>query len=234
MKLVEYHFPHMISASFEIPSDEARRLMPRGIEPVEAWHGSSVLTVTLFEFDRSPIGPYQEVVLSIFAVPRLIKGDLYPHAAVTPIRLGSTHHQARQHAIELWHLPHFMEDIRIDFTESADRTRMTGKVFCPRGEEILELNVSHQAGWHPVTHQYQSFQVDSTGLYMGKIDWIGKLSEHEEGTGSIRFRNHRFFEGLIEPGAFADSPPMREMWMRDGVEAYYPITQFSPAERNPV
>jgi hypothetical protein len=220
MTRVEYHYPHMISASFEIPTESARRLIPRGIEPVEPWHGAGVLTVTLFEFDESPVGPYQEVVLSVFVVPRLFKGDLFPHAAVAPIRLGSTHYAARQHAIDLWHLPHFYEDIRIEFQPSADGRRMTGRVFCPRGEEILELNVAHSGAWGSVCQQYQSFQADATGLYMSKIDWTGVLSEHDEGEGRVHLRDHRFFDGI--PVTLAvDSPPIREMWMKQGLESIH-------------
>ena len=227
MNRVEYHYPYMISASFEIPTEDARRLVPHGVEPIEPWHGASVLTVTLFEFDQSPVGPYQEVVLSLFVAPRLVKGDLFPHAAVAPIRLGSTHREARQHAIDLWHLPHFHEDIRIEFQRSDDGDRMTGRVFCPRGEEILELSVMHSGVWRDVCQQYQSFQEDATGLYMSKIDWTGALSEHEEGTGSVHFRDHRFFEGFpvrLEVNA----PPIREMWMRQGLESIHnPLRRIS-------
>src|SRR5690242_21480568 len=100
MNRVEYGYPLMISASFEIPTEDARRLLPKGVEPLEPWHGASVLTTTLFEFDQSPIGPYQEVVLSLFVAPRLFQGDVFPHAAVAPLRLGSTHVEARRHAID--------------------------------------------------------------------------------------------------------------------------------------
>ena len=220
MNRVTYHYPHMISASFEIPTEDARQLVPAGVEPVEPWHGAGVLTVTLFEFDRSPVGPYQEVVLSIFVVPRLVKGDRFPHAAVAPIRLGSTHWEARQHAIDLWHLPHFHEDIRIEFRRSDGEKRMTGRVFGPDDEEILEMNVTHSGVWKETCQQYQSFQSDTTGLFMSKIDWTGKISEHEEGTGSVTFRNHRFFDGFPVPLQI-DSPPIRELWMKDGIEAIH-------------
>src|SRR5579862_4483600 len=210
----------MMSASFEIPTDDARRLVPGGVEPVEPWHGAGVLTVTLFEFSRSPVGPYQEVVLSIFVVPRLVKGDRFPHAAVAPIRLGSTHFEARQHAIDLWHLPHFHEDIRIEFLRADGERRMTGRVFGPDNEEILELNVTHSGVWREVCQQYQSFQHDATGLYMSKIDWTGDLSEHEDGAGSVHIRNHRFFEGFPVPLQI-ESPPLRELWMENGLEAIH-------------
>lgn len=220
MNLVEYYYPHMISASFEIPTEDARKLLPRGVEPVEPWHGASVLSVTLFEFDQSPVGPYQEVVLSLFVVPRLIKGDLFPHAAVAPIRLGSTHQEARQHAIDLWHLPHFHENIHIEFERSENGNRMTGRVFCPEGEEILALHVTHSGVWRDFCQRYQSFQEDETGLYMSKIDWTGSLSEHEEGKGSVHFQNHRFFNAFPVKLA-VNSPPIREMWMQQGLESIH-------------
>lgn len=218
MNRVEYYYPEMISASFDIPTEQARKLLPTGVEPLEPWHGASVLTVTLFEFDRSPVGPYQEVVLSLFVAPRLIKGDPFPHAAVAPVRIGSTHFEARQHAIDLWHLPHFQEDVHIRYEHQEAEQRLTGRVFCPRGEEILELNVTHVGDWKYTDQQYQSFQADATGLYMSKIDWTGLLSEHEDGRGSVHFRNHRFFEELAVP-LCVDSPPIREIWMKQGLES---------------
>ena len=42
MNRVEYTYPEMISASFEIPTEDARKLLPGGVEPVEPWHGAGV------------------------------------------------------------------------------------------------------------------------------------------------------------------------------------------------
>jgi hypothetical protein len=246
MTPVLYPFTRAINGCFEVPTSVGQQLIGGALRPVEASYGRSVLAVTLFEFSDSPVGPYQELVFSLFVAPRLgvsarqsgpVAGRReplhrpdrdraclrHPHAAVCPIRIASTHDAARRHAIDLWHLPHFMEDIWIDFAESEDRRWMRGTVWSGGEDRILELTVSHSGRWSPTSQLYQSFQRDTSGAYMGVLTMEGELSEHEERTGRAEFDRHPFFEGIdlsqIEP------EPIREMWMRNGVESYLSIAR---------
>jgi hypothetical protein len=226
---VLYPFTQAINACFEIPTPAGQALIGRQRQSVESSYSMSVLAVTLFDFSDSPVGPYHELVLSLFVVPRLGATERHPHAAVCPIRIASTHDAARRHAVDLWHLPHFMEDIRIDFREAADGCQVCGTVLADDGELILEMTVSHSGKWAQTSQLYQSFQRDQSGAYMGTLMLEGELGEHERGTGSLRLHPHRFMDGLdlseIEPA------PIREMWMKNGVESYLGLARCGEPDR---
>lgn len=221
MQVVQYHISNGINCIFEIPTETARQYLPAGIEPVEANHGVSLMGITMFEFSESPVGPYQELVVSLYAVPRLGIMEQHPHAAVYPIVVASSSREARDHAIDLWHLPHFMEDISLEFSTTPDGRSITGKVCCHKGRPIVELSVSQTGKWNPMYQLYQSFQGDDSGSYMGIMDMRGQLSEHEEGTGTVQAYDHRFFEH-VDLSAI-DPQPFREMWLKAGVESYHAL-----------
>lgn len=219
MDPVRYHFSNGINCIFELPTELARKWLPRGLEPVEANHGVSLLGVTLFDFSDSPLGPYQELVISLYVAPRLGIMEQHPHGAVYPLVVASSSREARDHAIDLWHLPHFNEDIYIEFAEQPGGGGIRGKVFCHRDEPIVELSVARSGAWGPVYQLYQSFQDG----FIGVMDMQGRLSEHEEGTGAIRlYPEHRFFENLDLSAM--DTQPVREMWMKEGVESYHGLS----------
>lgn len=220
-QVVQYQISNGINGIFEIPTETARQYLPAGIEPVEANHGVSLVGITMFDFSESPVGPYQELVVSLYTVPRLGIMEQHPHGAVYPIVVASSSREARDHAIDLWHLPHFMEDITLEFSTSPDGQTISGKVSCHKGEPIVELSVSQTGAWRPMYQLYQSFQGDDSGSYMGIMDMQGQLSEHEEGTGSVRLHEHRFFRQANLSDM--DTLPFREMWMKAGVESYHAL-----------
>lgn len=223
-EVVQYHISNGINSIFEIPTEVARKYLPAGIEPVEVNHGVSLIGITMFDFSESPVGPYQELVVSLYVVPRLGIMEQHPHAAVYPLVVASSSREARDHAIDLWHLPHFMEDIHIEFTPSSDGNAITGKVYCHKGQPIVELTVSQTGTWKPAYQLYQSFQTDNTGTYIGIMDMRGELSEHEENTGTLEMYDHRFFEQMNLTGM--DNIPLREMWLKKGVESYHSILSY--------
>jgi hypothetical protein len=53
---MEYRFSNILSAYFEFPTENARRLLPSHLEPVELHHGASVLSIGLFDVVDSPVG----------------------------------------------------------------------------------------------------------------------------------------------------------------------------------
>lgn len=227
-QVVQYQISSGINCIFGIPTETARQYLPAGIEPVEANHGVSLVGITMFDFSESPVGPYRELVVSLYAVPRLGIMEQHPHAAVCPVVVASSSREARDHAIDLWHLPHFMEDIDIEFTTSPDGRTLTAKAYCRKGESIVELTTTQTGPWRPAYQLYQSFQGDDSGLYLGVMDMQGRLSEHEEGTGTVMLHDHRFFEHMDL--AAIDDVPFREMWLKDGVESYHRlISLHAPA-----
>lgn len=224
MKQVIYNIPNGINGLFYLPTEVALRLLPDHVQPIEAMHGRSVVGITLFEFSGSNItlAPYVELVVSLYVVPKLGIMKDHPHAAVFPLSVASSNQQARNHAIDLWHLPHYMEDISLDFEETAKSDRISGLISCTKGEPIVQLSVNKGSEWQPMFQAYQSFQQDETGRYIGILDMQGSMTEHEEGTGNLQINlKHRFFKDLDL--SEMDTTPMREMWLKNGQETYHKL-----------
>src|SRR5438093_11230549 len=111
MSLTRYGYRNAISGFFEFPTDNARRILPAGLEPVELHHGTSIFSMTVFDFTESEVGAYGEAVMSVIVAPLVKPGERLPKSAFYPSRLATTTRPARAHAIEPRHLPHLMADV---------------------------------------------------------------------------------------------------------------------------
>lgn len=220
MSLSRYAFTHAISGLFEFPTDNARKLVPRPLEPVELHHGSSVLSITVFDFVESVVGPYRELVLSVAVMPLVRSGERLPRSAQYPYLVATTTAAAREHAMSTWHLPHWMEDADIDI-EAADG-RIDARI-AVGGLRVAELCVMEHS-WQPVKHLYQSFMRESDECYVADILMEGSQSEHEDESGRLRLHDHPFQGSLALPDV-ADVP-FREVWMRDGVQTFENLVSF--------
>jgi hypothetical protein len=216
LSLTRYGYRNAINGFFEFPTENARRVLPRGIEPVEVHHGSSVLAVTVFDFHESEVGEYGEVVYAVL-VPPLVENNLLPKGAFFPWQVATTTKAAREHAIERWHLPHWMEDVEVDFEPGEGC--LTARVRTG-GSPALEMTITDHS-WNQVSHLYQSFQQDEGGRYLCNILFEGEKSEHEEETGRIVLHDHPF-NGDIEIQDVYEEP-FREMWMREGHQLFDPL-----------
>ncbi len=222
MSLTRYGFRDVISGFFEFPTDNARRVLPRGMEPVEAHHGTSILAVTVFDFDDSEVGPYGEVVYAVVVPPLVTESKRLPNSAMYPWQVATTTEAAREHAIERWHLPHWMDDVAIDF-ERADG-RLTARVSA-EGALACELTVTEHS-WTQVAHLYQSFQKDDSGLYLANILFEGEKSEHEEESGAVVLNECAFNRDIVISEVY--TRPFREIWMRTGRQLFDPLVSLSP------
>ena len=54
---------------FEMPTSDARRILPEHLEPVEVRHQRSILAVNAFHFKESVAGPYAELMFSVIVPP---------------------------------------------------------------------------------------------------------------------------------------------------------------------
>ena len=54
-------FTSGVSAFFEMPTSDAKRILPAHLQPVEVRHERSILSVTAFHFSDSVVGPYAEL-----------------------------------------------------------------------------------------------------------------------------------------------------------------------------
>jgi len=222
--MMEYRFSDILSGYFEFPTENARRLLPGHLEPVELHHGSSVLSIGLFDVIESPVGPYRSVALSFLVVP-IIKGtgdETMPNSAFFPFMSGTNRPEPRQVAVTHLHLPHWSEDVQIDIERDG---RMGRGKLTAGGEPVLELAVSDYE-WSPVSHLYQCFGRDASGSYVAEIRAQGQLSDHQEETGTLRLHDHPFNAGLAVADVY--EVPLRETWLREGTQAFQSVVPLQP------
>jgi len=220
LSITRYGYRDAISGFFEFPTDNARRILPRGVEPVEPHHGTSIFAVTVFDFDESEVGEYGEVVYAVI-VPPLVRDGRLPKSAFFPWQVATTTRAAREHAIDRWHLPHWMEDVGIEFDRSQPG-RTTARVKA-EGSLALEMTVTEHS-WQPVSHLYQSFQKDDSGTYLANILFEGEKSEHEDEKGRIALHDNAFNKDIVLSEVY--ETPFRELWMRRGCQLFDPLAKL--------
>ena len=215
--LTRYGYANAISGFFEFPTDNARRILPRHLEPAELHHGSSIFSMTVFDFTESEVGTYGEVVMSVIVSPLVKPGEKLPKSAFYPYLVATTTKAARDHAIERWHLPHWMEDVDIRFEPQG---RSLGAKVAVGEAPVAELKVGDHS-WSKVSHLYQSFMKDDAGAFLAHITMQGEQSEHEEETGRLKLYDHPFNRDLAISEIYEQ--PFRELWMRNGVQTFDPL-----------
>lgn len=221
--MVQYHFRDAIGGFFEFPTENARAILPPELQPIEPHHGSSVLSVMAFDFHDSPVGDYGELILSILVSPRVEPGVPMPRSAFYPFRLATTTRESREHAIERWHLPHWMEDVDIAFDRQGDHIAVKVKA---DGAPVADMTIYPYA-WKPVSHLHQSFMKDGDASYFAQITMEGEHSEHEDEKGIVKLYDHPFNKELAIPDVY--EVPFREQWMREGVQTFQPLVQLEAA-----
>jgi hypothetical protein len=212
-----YGFAHAVNAFFELPTDDAKQILPPHLEPVELHHGTSIFAMTAFDFTESMVGPYGEVVMAVVVSPLVKPGERLPKAAMYPYRVATTTRAAREHAIERWHLPHWMEDIELGWEHAAGS--VTARVRAD-GAPVAELTI-HDHQWVPVSQLFQAFMKDDAGRYLANMVFDGPQCEHEDEKGRLVLHEHPFNSEL--PIADVYDVPFREMWMKDGVQTFDPL-----------
>jgi hypothetical protein len=220
---VQYHFRHAIGGFFEFPTANARKILPAHLHPVEPHHGQSVLSVMAFDFHNSMVGEYGELILSVLSMPRIEPGSPLPRSAFYPFLLGTTTKASRDHAIERWHLPHFMENIDLSFEAGDDDIRIAA---AHGGAPIIDMRITDY-DWEKVSHRYQCFMHDADGSYMSTIIMEADFSENEEERGEIEIHPHAFTSAIDRDAV--TTTPFRELWMRDGLQTFHPLEQLASA-----
>jgi hypothetical protein len=222
---VQYHYRDAIGGFFEFPTDNARALLPQDLQPIEPHHGSSVLSVMAFDFHDSPVGSYGELILSILTAPRVESGQPWPRSAFFPFRLATTTRESREHAIERWHLPHYMKDIDLRWDRGDGHVTIHAT---ERGQPIVDMTVT-EFEWSRVEHRYQAFMHDEEGFYSSTIVMAGQFSENEEEKGGIVIHTQAMTE-LLEDWELTTTP-FRELWMKNGVQTFHPLQQLAAYAR---
>ena len=215
-----YGYDLCVGGYFEMPTDDARRLLPSHLEPLEVMHDRSILAITAFRFHESMVGAYDEVVLAVVVPPIVEPGKPLPKAAFFPFVVGTSSEASRLHAIERWRLPHYMTDIDVEFCNGAGEMRVEVR---DAGQPILDLCVTDYQ-FAPARNMYECFTVDSSNRYRVNIDMVAEHSEHEEERGSLTLYEHPMTEGLTLDDV--NSYPFREEWYRRGSQTFDPMVSF--------
>jgi hypothetical protein len=223
MSITRYGYSNAISGFFEFPTDNAKRILPSHLEPVEVHHGTSIFSMTVFDFTESMVGPYGELVMSVIVAPLVKPGERLPKSAFYPYLVGTTTKAARDHAIERWHLPHWMDDIEVSFERQGRGISASVRA---DGAPVAELTISDYS-WSPVSHLYQSFMKDGEAAYLANILMEGQQSEHEEETGKVLLHDHPINKDLDISEVY--DVPFRELWMREGQQLFDPLITLSLA-----
>ena len=220
MQLTTYEFEHCVGAMFEMSTANARKILPAHLQPLEVQHSRSVFAVLAFRFTGSEVGAYDEVVLSVVTPPRIQPGKPLPKAAFYPFMLATSTEAARLHAIERWHLPHYMKDLEFTF-ESRDGRMMTRVL--DEGAPVLELAVSEHS-FQPVTNPYHCFMVNGDERLKVNIFMNAAHSQHEEETGDLVLYEHPMTEALNL--ADVSTYPFREEWYGPGIQTFEEVERI--------
>lgn len=214
MPVTRYHYSQAVSAFFEFSTANARRILPPHLQPLEVQHESSILAITAFDFSGSMVGPYQEIVLSVIVPPLVSPGQGMAKSAFYPFLVGTSTEASREHAIERWHLPHYMKDIDLTLTPLDGRMRVEVR----EGDApILDMEITDYRS-ATVDHLYQSFMVNAGHRFKVDIHMRGPHSEHEEESGLLKLYEHPMTSGLdLDEVATC---PFREQWMTNGVQVF--------------
>ncbi|MFQ5537330.1 MAG: hypothetical protein ACE5GJ_07740 [Gemmatimonadota bacterium] len=214
MEYTYYGFENCIGGFFEMPTSDARALLPSSLQPVELQHTRSILALTAFQFTKSMVGAYEEVVLAIIVPPMVQSGRPLPKAGFYPFMVGTSTEAARLHAIERWHLPHYMNDLEITFSENDGSMTVNVR---DGGDPVLDLMVTAHE-FLPTKNLYNSFMVDDGDRYKANIYMEAPHAEHEEESGELTLYEHPMTAGLTLDDVH--TWPFREEWYRAGVQTF--------------
>lgn len=215
-----YGYDLCVGGYFEMPTADARRLLPSHLEPLEVQHERSILAITAFRFGESMVGEYDEVVLAVVCPPIVEPGKPLPKAAFFPFMVGTSTEASREHAIERWRLPHYMKDVAIGFDPRNGEMRVTVD---DDGAPVLEAVITDYE-FSPARNLYECFTVDPVHRYRVNIDMVAAHSEHEEERGSLTLYEHPMTAGLTLDDI--NSYPFREEWYQRGTQTFDPMVSF--------
>lgn len=215
-----YGFDLCVGGYFEMPTADARKLLPKHLEPLEVQHERSILAITAFHFTESMVGVYDEIVLAVVVPPIVEPGKPLPKAAFFPFMVGTSTPESRAHAIERWALPHYMKDVQVDFNRESDRMTVSVE---DDGAPVLEMVVT-EFDRQPAGNNYMCFTVDPESRFRVNILMEADHTEHEEETGSLTLYPHPMTAGLTIDEV--NTYPFREEWYGKGQQTFDYMVAF--------
>ena len=218
----DFLFKSAIGGFFEFCVDNARRLLPAGVQPLELHHGRALLAVLAFDFESGEVGPYQEVIMAVVVAPFIDRGSPLPHSALFPFMVGTSTQAARDHGSANYYLPHYEEDVSLRFVR--DGSVLQAPVLS--GAPVLELSVERPKGIaaERVERIYQVISTRGSEVYAADVIIAGDNVEHEEETAVLTLHPHGFNAPLeiSEVNRWA----CREQWVVEGTERFWPLKRI--------
>jgi len=225
MEYTYYAYRMCVGAYFEMPTADARALIPSHLQPLEVQHERSILAITAFHFTESLVGAYHEVVLAVVVPPMVEPGKPLPKAAFFPFMVGTSTERSRRHAIERWHLPHYMRDVEIAFS-GANGEGSGGEVTVEvrdQDKPVLDLTVT-DFEFDTIRNTYSCFSACNGDRFKVNIFMDAPHAEHEEERGSLTLHEHPMTAGLTIDEV--NSYPFREEWYRAGMQTFEELERF--------
>jgi len=220
MEYTYYAYRICAGAYFEMPTADAKRLIPDHLQPLEVQHERSILAITAFHFTESLIGTYHEVVLAIVVPPMVEPGKPLPKAAFFPFMVGTSTEASRRHATERWHLPHYRKDLDIRFNESPGEVTVEVR---DGGTPVLDLTVT-DFEFEATRNVYSCFSANDSERFKVNIFMEAQHAEHEEERGSLTLYEHPMTAGLAIDEI--NTYPFREEWYRSGLQTFEEQERF--------
>ena len=218
MNLTRYGFESCVGAFFEMSTQDARKILPSHLQPVEVMHERSVMAVLAFRFTESEVGEYDELVMSVITPPLIEAGKALPKAAFFPFMVATSTDASRAHAIERWRLPHHMAALDFEFNESDSAM----EVILKDGDDpVVELTVTKH-DFAPAVNPYHCFtsgaSVGGEGNFKVNIFMDAPHSELEEEDGELILHEHPMTSMLTLEEV--STIPFREEWYQAGVQTF--------------
>ncbi len=186
---------------------------PSHLEPVELHHGTSIFSMTAFDFTESEVGPYGEVVMSVIVSPLVKPRRALPEVRLLPLP-GGDHHPGRPRARHRALAPAALDGGRGRSSFSERRAAITAQV---RGGRRARRRADHHRPLlgPGVATSTSRFMKDDEGAYLANITMEG-TAERARG-GDAAARPSTSIPSTARSSSIEDvyDVPFREMWMRE-------------------
>ena len=224
-ELTRYGYRDAISGFFEFPTENARRILPAHLEPVEVHHGTSIFAVTAFDFNESMVGAYGEVVMAVVVAPLVKPGQPLPEVGHVPVPRRH-HHPRRPRARHRALAPAALDGGRGDRLrprQGPHHGARQGGRGAGGGHDHLPSTPGN-----PVSHLYQSLHEGRRGE-LPRADHHGRAAQRARGREGHASSSTTIRSTSCSPSPTSTRSPFREQWMRDGLQTFQPLVQLETA-----
>ena len=200
---VLYYDCRFIATYFAVKTSRARNLLPHpNFKPIEIWPGTVMMGIIAFEYHDTPIGPYNEIGISIPTIfpPRFFFPLL---SAITMRRKGIMHMYIHQlpvttdismiGGIYFWNYPKFLSEITFQ-----DKGNDLEVILKEKGEMILKLTSKK-----PPLNQSQKLEIHTYSIKENVVihglmeGWAPKVGLMMKGTiAEMELGEHRVSKEL--------------------------------------